>query len=685
LIRAIKNRTKTNKSFQKPEERQALAESELYRSFVEQCSAQLAAGMPVEHQEEGRQRMAVLEQLVSPADRPPSAAEAQRLKESPAYRQILAAAQRQYEQLKERLIPTCRLRWRGPEAEWLEVAVVLDETGEAKYPSLLGTGGNDGRLDFTNNFMQRLGEVFVLGDPEGRASEKAASLLRHALWGEPANALLSSAIGQYDPGSAGGANSTNGAMGDSLVNSWNFILMMEGALVLKARATRRLDPVALARASAPFAVRSHAAGFATAGSENSGRGEQWLPIWSRPASYRDIATVFGEARMQLERLPANRPVDVARALSRLGTARGIDAFERFGFLERNGQSTFAVPLGRIPVRERAHRHLIDDLAPWLERLRRLAAGKHATPRLQQAEKRLADSVFAVLTHDYSSERWRGILLAAAAIELLQQSGSAIEAGPMPPLSPAWVSVLGEDPTVRLAAALGSAAGAYSFYGRPSDPVRHHWLPLERGARRFQKTEGRLKNDSRVVIRGRDALVDCAELVKRRFVEAQQSGKRNLPLVAAKGCGASLADLQLLLSGAMPLEPIFALARALMSVRWDQWTESHFFPRPAVGSLPDEAWLALRLSSLPWALPSGLRIAAESSPVRRLLAGDGAGAVAVALDRLVASGIRPPLRAGAVTAAKGRLWAAALAFPIDPRTAWVAAVKLDPRLKGKNDD
>ena len=42
----------------------------------------------------------------------------------------------------------------------MAAGVVLDEKGEPKYPSLLGTGGNDGNLDFTNNAMQRLGELF---------------------------------------------------------------------------------------------------------------------------------------------------------------------------------------------------------------------------------------------------------------------------------------------------------------------------------------------------------------------------------------------------------------------------------------------------------------------------------------------------------------------------------------------
>lgn len=62
------------------------------------------------------------------------------------------------------------------------------------------------------------------------------------------------------------------------------------------RATRRLDPSAVAAASAPFEVRSHAAGHGTAGAENAVRQEQWMPLWSGAATYADVEALTGEAR-----------------------------------------------------------------------------------------------------------------------------------------------------------------------------------------------------------------------------------------------------------------------------------------------------------------------------------------------------------------------------------------------------
>src|SRR5690606_22539753 len=111
---------------------------------------------------------------------------------------------------------------------WLDAAVLLTEASP-KYPPLLGTGGNDGRLDFTNNFMQR---IVTVVDPEtGHAREGAAALLALALFGEAQPGIPSAAIGQFAPGMAGGTNQTSGFDAKALVNPWDFILMLEGALL----------------------------------------------------------------------------------------------------------------------------------------------------------------------------------------------------------------------------------------------------------------------------------------------------------------------------------------------------------------------------------------------------------------------------------------------------------------------
>ena len=683
LIRAIKARTKTNKSFQTDEQREQLQQSELLTQTVATIM-QLSdkPELSAEAQQSLLNEIATINGIVAPATKPAIKAESDKLKESGGYKRILAAAERRFKSLKATLIPDCRKTWRGPHASWISAAVVLDEQGNPQWPSLLGTGGNDGNLDFTNNLMQRFIELFDMNSADGGSRDSSERLLRHALWSLPSNHLASSAIGQFQPGSAGGANSSTGTGGDSLVNAWDFVLMMEGAILFSARSTRRLDPSASSRASAPFAIRAHAAGYTSPGTEKSQRGEQWMPIWNQPATLSDIAGLLGDARLQLGRQTANRPVDAARAISRLGVARGIESFVRFGYLERNGQSNLAVPLGRIRVQQHPRAYLIDDLATWLDRLQRTARDKNAPARLGHCERMLADSVLAALTHDDAPDRWQAILRSAIEVESLQATGSAIEAGPIPALSCEWIAAI-DDGSIefRLAVALGSATWGYSKEHRPYDSVRHHWLPLERGARRFKTSDKRLFKDSRVVVSGRDPISDFTAIVERRFIEAGMKGERRLRLVSALGCAARLDDLAAFIGGHVDIQRVFDLARALMAVKWDQWRPSHIPKHFHSNERPPEAWLALRLACLPWPLADGRNIPAEPTIIRRLRGGDASSATQIALARLRSAGIRPPFQAAIADAETTRLWAAALVFPIDRRSATRALAILDPRTKG----
>lgn len=320
-----------------------------YRSGIAAARAPLAAITKADAKVRGLKDRTKARSGMSSAERQSAKA----LKDDPSFRIDLAAAERRFKELKTDLFTPFWLSWRGGHRAWMDAAVVGLDHGQVAWPSLLGTGGSDGRLDFTNNVMQRLGELFSLTSPDGHALAGAAELLQQSLWSTMSHDLApGAAIGQFFPGGIGGANNTTGADGDSLINPWDFVLMMEGTVLFSARSTRRLDPMASNRASAPFAVRAHATGYGTRGREKAERGEQWMPLWSQPTNIAALRAMLGEARVQLGRQLAHRPIDVARAVARLGVAYGIDSFTRFGYLERNGQSNIAVPLGRIDVRAR---------------------------------------------------------------------------------------------------------------------------------------------------------------------------------------------------------------------------------------------------------------------------------------------------------------------------------------------
>src|ERR1035438_3266029 len=100
------------------------------------------------------------------------------------------------------LLRRCRRQLCDRAVEWLDAAVGIAADGSRSFAPVLGTGGNEGRLDYTNNFMSRIAGLLIAPDPKTAVRE----LLANALFGDRTTALQPGVAGQYDPGRAGGAN-----------------------------------------------------------------------------------------------------------------------------------------------------------------------------------------------------------------------------------------------------------------------------------------------------------------------------------------------------------------------------------------------------------------------------------------------------------------------------------------------
>jgi len=619
-----------------------------------------------------------------------SIAQRNALKNSEEYRHRLAAAERVFQDLKERMIPEIRNAWRGPHRDWIDAALTLDDRLAARYPSLLGTGGNDGRLDFTNNFMQRLQDLFDTESPNAAPRTAAEGWLISALWGEAAPGYVSGlAIGQFIPGAAGGANSSNGYQGDSLLNPFDYILMMEGCVTLRASVNRQLDARAPQRAAAPFVAPAHAAGYpSAAATDESARGEQWMPLWAQPMVLGEMRRLFAEGRVQIGRTAATHPLDFARAAARMGVSRGITAFQRFGYIERNGQSNLAVPLGRFEVRnaQSEHASCLDDLAVWVNRLHRAAGTKEAPARLLRAGRRVADAGFEAAGDPGSPLRWQELLLALEEVEALMKTGSGFRVQPIPLLRPEWATAADNgSPEFRLALSFALQASLRNrSVWHPTESVRRHWLPLRPGRTPRFAVAGdalhpRLDKRPEVVIDGRDGIADAIAMINRQLIEGSRSGGRSFPLVPATGAAASLTDLAQWHTGTVDANRTFALGRALMALDARRWSAAP----PAVVRAPaltvplDDGWVCIRLACLPWPLGSQSSPVCDPALIRRLASGDAGSAMEIALRRLRAAGVRPNLRGAFVDPDTARRWAAALAFPISARDAARLLRTLDP--------
>ncbi len=567
-------------------------------------------------------------------------------------------------------------------------SAIVDMGDDFSYPSLWGSGGNDGAIDFTARYFENLVQTLI--DTDKKTSRE---WLLSAIRTEPAKALLTKAagkVGQFLPGGAGGANSINGpgSQHDTLLNPWDFIFMLEGAVLFTAHTTRRLGAVEQSRAAAPFVVGAQAAGYASAAdSDESARGEQWMPLWTQPMVLGELRRLLAEGRAQIGARSAREPLDLARAVARLGTARGITAFQRYGYIERNGQSNLAVPLGRFLVPDNISPRLacLDDLDAWLPRLRREARNNNAPNRLKLTERRLADALFAVTQHTDEPSRWQSVLLALAEVEAVQVTGSGYRCGPVPKLRPEWIEAANDD-TAEFRLALSFALQACAFSrdtGMPLDPIRRHWLPLDKEKPWKFATTGtgsqtRLQIGPDVVMHGRRGIDDASAVVERRLIETAQRGKRRLPLQAATRTAAHPTDLAALITGVVDMDRTLALGRALMALDRKLWPQQFIsLSRPQHTEWPDDAWCAIRLTILPWPLPDGRRIGIDPAILRRLESGDAATAAELALRRLRTAGIHPTVRVASASSGTARLWAAALAFPISQQTAAAFVHRLDP--------
>ncbi len=260
-------------------------------------------------------------------------------------------------------------RNRCPDAlvPWIDAAVVL--AGEDTFfPPLLGTGGNDGRLDFSTNFHQRLLEVIGVSD---RDRIGAATRARDLLDGTEAEPLAPAAIGQFDPGGAGGPGSSRFGAAGSLVNPWGYILLVEGALLFAASAVRRNQHYRLGdqRAAVPFTVDPSPGGSDSGAAGEESRGEIWAPVWTREFTLPEIQQLFAEARASWRGRPARRAADFYAATRTLGVARGIGEFARYGLQRRNGLAFAAVPLDRVIVSEKPEVRLAAEVEVWVSRIR----------------------------------------------------------------------------------------------------------------------------------------------------------------------------------------------------------------------------------------------------------------------------------------------------------------------------
>lgn len=581
---------------------------------------------------------------------------------------------------KNSVIANCRRAFQGGAADWLEAAIAIDGSGECSFPAMLGTGGNDGRLDFTSNFMQRLVSLFDVPSPTGVAQPKTTSQLHAALWLSAGPNLESGAIGQFYPGAAGGPNGSTGFTGSVKVNPWDYVLMLEGAIAFRSGLSRRCANTRLPQAAAPFAVRASGAGYGSCETVDAGpRGEQWMPIWNHPATHREISHLLREGKAQIDGKNAQRGIELARSVARLGTARGIKSFERYGYIERNGLANLAVPLGRFNVRDQPNQNLLSEVMPYIDRLRRIAADKNAPESFRRCHLACENAAFDC-TRSPRGQTFLRLLIALSETEeqFLKSRKFASEkmAQPVPPLTNAWLSVINADvdgTEYRLARAL--ALQTTIIEKAMPFSIRHHWLPLEKKyGRQFANGEGGLRVSPEQCALGLDLENAAIEIVKRRLLQ-RTGGPANhkLPLrLMDDSHTAKLSDIQAFLEFRVDDGRVLAMARGLMAIRVPSRTDDlsqHGVDKTPLAGLAAFGLLRLAHPTNKFWMPGigSVDVRCNRTVFIRLAAGDLIGASQIAVRQLSIAGLRPRIRMTTGSAQYARRLAASMVFGIAPGT------------------
>lgn len=567
------------------------------------------------------------------------------------YRQAIEEARRLLEEqntgsgssgadAKRQLLLDYRAKLPDAMLEWADAVFSLGQRS-VSYMPLLGSGGNDGRLDFGINFMSNI--YLVLLDP--KKVNQSRIWLEDALFGTSSAPLINSSIGQFHPGGVGGPNAQAGFEGSSLVNPWTYVLMMEGAIAWAGSVSRRMGSGNRGRAAFPFTVTPVSAGWSTLADSDatSSRAEMWLPVWSRPTTYAELSNLLSEGRAVVGRAQARTSVDFAVAAAQLGVNRGVDGFARYSFAQRSGLAYLAAPAGRIEVRDRPHATLMDEVLPWADRLRRYAATGGAGAMLASAVRRLDDAIMQFASCG-EPRRLAEVARSLGRVEriLARKASSKFDAvPPLQNLSGKWLNAA-DDGT----AELRLAAGVASIRDLELGSIRLQLEPVK--AAEKQKHLIWTDRTASSVDFTSDAAVLFAELFRRRIIASFRVGCN--PPVAAYPVECRLVDIDAFVNGQLDDERLIDLLYAFAAI---DWLRSHRNERPVFPDVkaPDRISRAYAITKLAFLygrpkkqserLEDDCRVSPwDLETLNNLIGGNMKRALVAASRRLVASSRAP---------------------------------------------
>jgi len=518
---------------------------------------------------------------------------------------------------------------------WLDTCMTLNKDGFQTSP-LLGTGGCDGRLEFSTNYLGN-----ILTFLETNVNQRSG-WIKNSIYADSNIEIISSSIGQFAPGLMGGPNATQGMEGNSLINPFDFILMIEGSILFAGSVSRKYNSYNSSKSSFPFTVYASSIGLNYSEDKEikDSHGEIWLPVWSRYVSLFEIKYVISEGRTELSNKQALSGIDVSRAIASLGIDRGIDSFFRYSFLKRSGKAYLSIPIGQFNVRARPDVDLIREIDKWLDNFRRAISDKNAPPRFKSALRRIETAIFEYCQFG-ENHRFQEILcaLGQAEKELALTEGKVGKdqiVSPIFGLSPDWIKASNDNSVeFEIALALASIWDKEIKIG----PIRANLEPVTwKGHPEWKGYVSWCKKSKSVSWNNADLKENLTAVLERRILDGNRSNCSTPPLSYSRGV--SIEALSRFISGDVDNNRIAELLWGMMLI--DHWKKYPEISYPSYESLPiPRAFALLKILYLPYDIEKNgknTHIRTEERILPLLRSNRPGEACAIAARRLRNSGI-----------------------------------------------
>jgi len=557
--------------------------------------------------------------------------------------------------------------------EWLHTSNIMTEEGNKRCSPLLGSGGNDGRLEFSCCYIMNLAKLYDLDD--GSPQKGTMNCINAALFDDCSYSQVEGTMGQFKP--AGGISFGLGSTTPGMINLFELIMSIEGSLAFGTAVTRRCKSNSHSSASAPFVVRSEVAGYASATNGEGKRGEQWMPLWKSAMSYNELSDIIRQGRCSLNGHDVKGTSDFAMAIGSLGIDSGIDEFQRFAYIERNGRAHYATPVGRFEVKENDKLGLIDEIKSWLNKITTVVSftNPKAPAGLIEVSAVCNNAILQCCHNSDRPEVWKNLFVAIGRVEeqLIRShrytSDPRIRLMPIPVMSHKWVDMIGWDtPEVRLAVSFASQI-VLNDKQSGIHGIRSHIAPLNPHGNYFDNNMEKKPSVKSNI----SSFEEVAMFVVGRML--LKDGKYPLTTCNYR-LGARLSDIDDYLNGNVDERLLLSLLRPMCAI---DWKSKDIPPMPKVEFEHGGPQFALygltKLCHMSYLLNEKINIRTDPSIFRCLSTGQSSRALKIINRRLKSSGIRSSVNQCITTHDNAIKTAAALVFPINPNTANRIASKL----------